>query len=65
MLILFYVVISYDVMVVLKMFFDVVVRVLDCVMISCLLGMCLEGWVEMEDDIDGEVFVKWFFLCVF
>lgn len=51
-------------MVALKASVDAVARASDHVTIGCPLGTRLEGLVEMEDDVDGDVAVKRFPLCV-
>jgi len=55
---------DHDAMVALKKSVDAVARASDRVTISCPLGTHLEGRVEMEDEVDGEVSVKRFPLCV-
>lgn len=55
---------DHDAMVALKKSVDSVARASDRVTISCPLGTRLEGRVEMEDDVEGEVSVKRFPLCV-
>lgn len=55
---------DHDAMVALKKSVDAVARSSDHVTISCPLGTRLEGRVEMEDEIEGEVSVKRFPLCV-
>ncbi len=55
---------NHDAMVAMKTSVDAVARASDRVSISCPLGTRLEGRVEMEDVVDGEVSVKRFPLCV-